>query len=183
MAALLYLSEYTHARHLWRRHETAATSASASSNPELHQFQLLWTAAQPMATHDHAAAYVALDTCIASAAQPVTTYASEIRKKFQDNVLTKTIEGGYAKISKEACRTMLGYTADQEGEMTTMLIQDRGWTEKGEYPITSEEEEKEEEVGEDADETVAATAIGAHGDRIRKLADMVGFMERSKLNL
>ena len=80
LAALLFLSEYTHARHLWRRHETAATSPSASRNPELHQFQLLWTAAQPMATHDHAGAYAALDSCIASAAQPLAAYAGEIRK-------------------------------------------------------------------------------------------------------
>jgi hypothetical protein len=185
LAALLFLSEYTHARHLWRRHETAATSPSASSNPELHQFQLLWTAAQPMATHDHAGAYAALDSCIASAEQPLAAYAGEIRKQFQDNVLAKTIEGGYSKISKEICRTMLGYTIQQEGEMTNMLVRGRGWLEKGEYliPCEDEEKEEEEEVGDGDDCDNAATAVGAHGDRIRELADMVEFMERSKLNL
>lgn len=175
LAALLFLSEYTHARHLWRRHETAATSPSASSNPELHQFQLLWTAAQPMATHNHVGAYAALDSCIASAAQPLAAYAGEIRKRFQCNVLAKTLEGGYSKISKEICRTMLGYTIQQEGEMTNMLVRGRGWLEKGEYLIPCEDEEKEE-VGD-------GDAVGAHGDRIRELSDMVGFMERSKLNL
>ena len=182
LAALLFLSEYTHARHLWRRHETAATSSSASSNPELHQFQLLWTAAQPMATHDHAGAYAALDSCIASAEQPLAAYAGEIRKQFQDNVLAKTIEGGYSKISKEICRTMLGYTIQQEGEMTNMLVRGRGWLEKGDFLIPCEDEEKEEEEEEEVEDG-DNTAVGAHGDRIRELADMVGFMERSKLNL
>ena len=178
MAALLYLSEYTHARHCWRRHETAATSATASDNPELHQFQLLWTAAQPMSTHDHAAAYAVLDSCIVSTMQPLATYAGEIRTKYRSSVLTKTIEGGYAKISKEACRTMLGYTAEQEGEMVPALLQSRGWTETGEYLIPCQDgEEKEDDEGEDD------AANGAHSNRIKELADMVGFMEKSKLNL
>ena len=73
---------------------------------------------------------------------------------------------------------MLGYTIQQEGEMTNMLVRGRGWLEKGDFLIPCEDEEKEEEV-EDGDNT----AVGAHGDRIRELADMVGFMERSKLNL
>ena len=180
MAALLYLSEYTHARHLWRRHETAATSATASDNPELRQLQLLWTAAQPMSTHDHAAAYAALDSCIASTMQPLATYAGEIRTKYRSSVLTKTMEGGYAKISKEACRTMLGYTADQEGEMMSALVQGRGWMESGEYLIPCQDgEEKEGDEVADVDNA----AVGAHGDRIKELADMVGFMEKSKLNL
>lgn len=178
MAALLYLSEYTHARHCWRRHETAATSATASdNNPELHQFQLLWTAAQPMSTHDHAAAYAALDSCIASTMQPLATYAEEIRIKYRNSVLTKTIEGGYVKISKEACRAMLGYTTEQEGEMMSALVQGRCWTESGEYLIPcQDEEEEDDEVGDDS-------AVGAHSDRIKELAAMVGFMEKSKLNL
>ena len=180
MAALLYLSEYTHARHLWRRHETAATSATATDNPELHQFQLLWAAAQPMSTHDHAAAYAALDSCIASTMQPLATYAGEIRAKYRSNILTKTIEGGYAKISKEACRTMLGYTAEQEGEMMTTLVQGRGWTKSGDFLVPCrDDEEMEDEVG---DANVDA-AIGTHGDRIKELANMVGFMEKNKLNL
>lgn len=181
MAALLYLSEYTHARHLWRRYETAATSATASDNPELRQLQLLWTAARPMSTHDHAASYAALDSCIASAMQPLATYAGEIRTKYRSIVLTKTIEGGYVKISKEACKTMLGYTAEQEGEMMSALIQGRGWTESGEYliPCQDEEEKDGDEVGDVEDDA----AIGAHSDRIKELADMVGFMEKSKLNL
>ena len=175
MAALLYLSEFTHARHLWRRHDTAATSATASDNPELRQLQLLWTAAQPMSTHDHAAAYAALDSCIASTMQPLATYAGEIRTKYRSSVLTKTMEGGYAKISKEACRTMLGYAAEQEGEMMSALIQGRGWTESGGYliPCQDAEEREDDEVGDNAMST----------DRIKELADMVGFMEKSKLNL
>ena len=75
---------------------------------------------------------------------------------------------------------MLGYTIQQEGEMTNMLVRGRGWLEKGDFLIPCEDEEKEEAGdGDDYDNT----AGGAHGDRIRELADMVGFMERSKLNL
>ena len=85
------------------------------------------------------------------------------------------MEGGYAKISKEACRTMLGYAADQEGEMLSALVQGRGWTESGDYLIRCQDgEEKEDgEVGD----------IAMSTDRIKELADMVGFMEKSKMNL
>jgi len=183
LAALLYLSEYTHARHLWRRHETAAASASTSDNPELHQFQLLWSAAQPMSTHDHVAAFTALDSCIASAMQPLATYAGEVRGKYHSNVLAKTIEDGYASISKDACRIMLGHTTEQEGDMVTMLVEERGWMDKGEYLIPYRDEEKEDEVGDENNGSDAATAIGAHGDHIRELANMVAFMEKNNLNL
>ena len=75
---------------------------------------------------------------------------------------------------------MLGYTAEQEGEMMTALVQGRGWTKSGDFLVPCrDDEEMEDEVG---DANVDA-AIGTHGDRIKELANMVGFMEKNKLNL
>ncbi|KAK1732572.1 hypothetical protein QTG54_016713 [Skeletonema marinoi] len=43
MAFLLYLGEYVHARHLWRRHRSNNTS---SSDDESNQLSMFWTAAK-----------------------------------------------------------------------------------------------------------------------------------------
>lgn len=131
-----------------------------------------------MIDSNYAGAFEKLDACVNSGMQPLATYSDEVRTSYRESIIAKVLVGGYVKISIDACRTMLGYPEGQVDEMVTML-KGRGWSVSGStYLIPCKEEGNAEDEGEETE-----AEAPDHGDRIRELADIVGFMERSNLNL
>ena len=132
-----------------------------------------------MIERKYAEAFIKLDGCVNSGMQPLARYSDEVRTAYRECVIAKVLVGGYVKISVDDCRIMLGYGEGQRDEMVSML-KGRGWSLSGStYLVPCKEVQKDEDVEEGEGEGEAPD----HGDRIRELADIVGFMERSKLNL
>ena len=194
LAALLYLSSYTHARQLWKRRQPSSSADPGSSaNPELQQFTLLWEAVESLVApaaetsenvsneNGEATAMAQLGACVASGQQPLATYADEVLKKWRSEKMIM-MEECYDTIKMQDCAALLGYTDDAGREEMANTLRGRGWTVAGECWIPGDADEDEDEEEEKKEEEEDAGGMGA-ADRIKELADIVGFMEMSKLNL
>lgn len=193
LAALLHLGDYVHARHLWRRHsstpgiEPADGAAEDSSDPELRQLALLWTAARSVISDEPKAAYAALDRCKSSGVEPLATYAAEVRGSYRERCVRR-MGVAYDRMRVESCQAWFGYAEGEDGTMIEEL-EGRGWSQEageGEKfllvpPPPGWEPEEEEEDAMDANENAGA-AGDDYNDRIKSLTDIVSFMERKKLN-
>eukprot|EP00957_Ditylum_brightwellii_P202273 15329406-Ditylum_brightwellii.AAC.1 len=141
MAGLLYLHEYQHARHLWRRSSTSTTAAPATTvaeDPEYYQLKLLWSAAKHMIT---------------------------VKEKYRTEMM-ELMEQSYIKISWTDCCDKLGvvHKNDKEVQELVVCLEKRGWDvsgvsvvgksecyvspPKGGY-VVDEDSEDEMEVAED----------------------------------
>mmetsp|Transcript_25314 Transcript_25314/g.33695 ORF Transcript_25314/g.33695 Transcript_25314/m.33695 type:complete len:196 (+) Transcript_25314:497-1084(+) len=194
MAGLLYLHEYQHARHLWRRSSTSTTAAPATTvaeDPEYYQLKLLWSAAKHMITGNSKSAFVGLNMCISSNLQPLSSHALEVKEKYRTEMM-ELMEQSYIKISWTDCCDKLGvvHKNDKEVQELVVCLEKRGWDvsgvsvvgksecyvspPKGGY-VVDEDSEDEMEVAEDIHKQ-------KRDDKIQSLTEIVAFMECRRTN-
>ena len=139
-----------------------------------------------MSARSYAAACAALDRCSRSGLEPLATFAAEVRLSYRERCIWE-MEGSYDAVGIVNCSERLGYSAGEIERMAEALTE-RGWTERvgtagdryllpPRFVYTDEEEDYKEE-----DEEIVDTSGGFDAD-IRALADVVGFMERGRLNV
>mmetsp|Transcript_17072 Transcript_17072/g.30882 ORF Transcript_17072/g.30882 Transcript_17072/m.30882 type:complete len:203 (-) Transcript_17072:97-705(-) len=160
MACLLYLGEVGHARHLWRRTQN---SPSAVNEDEGRQLALLWEAGRHMASGGDKC-FGKFQECIDSSLQPLTTFASEIREEHRRRIL-----GLWASAYKNINSATMSDLCDGE------YLLSHGWTHQGELSVPPK-------TSHPPDDDFNMDGSSAIDPRIGELADIVGFMERTRMN-
>ncbi|KAL7460412.1 hypothetical protein ACHAXS_000863 [Conticribra weissflogii] len=241
MALLLYLGEYTHARHLWRRCRDFADVSSGADDGgcgemERAQLELLWIAArycylwssgglhslksglgglrrmEGAASNDDgiedvhlpfsALALKALHSCQETKMEPLATYSGELIEDFRYKV-NNEMHRSFGRIKVEEFRVRLNLECT--GEADDECFNNYGWLvdasgqgdrRSGVYLVPDPEWEQyyqDDGLLDDDDAHLSNENISNHQDvvphqfmsndeRIRKLTDVVMFMEQPKMN-
>lgn len=197
LASLLYLRQYNHARHLWRRYRTqitssdtemqdsnaatatAATPPTASSTTnggDMYQLQLLWNAAQPLlqSYYGHVSllesgsnVFASLQSCVDANLHPLSLFALELKGAIRDQ-MAQLMETVYDTIPVTKCNALLGKSED--GDIDSYLVQ-RGW-EKDTTTSTTTTTNNNDELWipavADSTNTNSHNASSSHPDPVKK---------------
>ena len=202
LASLLFLRQYNHARHLWRRYSppsppsssdtemqdsTTSTSmvADGTGGDDLHQFQLLWNAAQPLLKsyygnvsllESSTSVYTSLQSCVEANLHPLSVFALELKGQIR-NQMVDLIETVYDSIPDSKCYTLLGKLegGESEDDVESYLLTQRKWmrdeTTKLWIPATAGSHSTSSDNGGKEEK-----------NRIDFLSNVVGFMEKQHVH-
>lgn len=196
LASLLFLRQYNHARHLWRRYSTqfpsssdtemqdsTSTSIGDGGGGDMHQFQLLWNAAQPLLKSYYGnvsllksstSVFASLQSCVDANLHPLSLFALELKGAIRDQ-MADLMETVYDTIPDTKCYTLLGKLDGGDDDVESYLLQ-RRWvkddTTKLWIPAVSGSNATSPGGGDDDDEK----------NKIDFLSNVVGFMEKQHVH-
>jgi hypothetical protein len=204
LASLLVLGRYNHARHLWRRYNSEvvtdtemedSTSASTSTatttktggDLDMHQFQLLWNAAQPLlkSFYGHVSLlesgsdiFTSLQSCVDANLHPLSMYALELKGVIRDQ-MAALIETVYDSIQVQKCQALLGKSSEGGEDFDQYLVQ-RGWGKSSDTvdiwipasPLVADYSTGKDQISKNSGQK----------SKIEFLSNVVGFMEKQRVH-
>ena len=194
MSFLLYLGEYIHARHLWRRHR----SNSNSSQEEQTQLSMLWNAAKYCYLWDTGGISSllndgmeddessnlpystlllrALQLNVESSLEPLGRYSKELVTVFRYRV-NERLRSSYGDIREDEFMLRMNLSGDNSVEEILFRF---GWQRSevdASYLVPNQAWESPVDV-----QGVEDSAILSDNARIRQLSEVVMFLEQTKMN-
>ena len=202
MAFLLYLGEYVHARHLWRRQRTNNNSSS-SSDDEYNQLSMLWTAAKycylwstggvssllnSTDNNDEESSNLPYSTLMLrslqsnseSSLEPLATYSKELVSIFRYRVNDR-LHSSFDDIREDEFMLRMNLNNSSEDVAEDDVLGRYGWK-RAEADATHLVPNREEwkspvDMGRGEDGMVSSDE-----DRIHQLSEVVMFLEQTKMN-
>ena len=195
VAFLLYLGEYVHARHLWRRHRSNNTS---SSDDESNQLSMFWTAAKYCYLWSTGGISSSLNSTDADESSNLP-YSTLMLRSLQSNVESSSLEplATYSKelvsIFRYRVNDRLRSSFDDIREDEFMLRMNLNSSDSGDdvfgrygwqrapgdvsHLVPNQEWKSPVDVGGGGN-----SAMSTDGDRIHQLSEVVMFLEQTKMN-
>jgi hypothetical protein len=196
MAFLLYLGEYVHARHLWRRHRS---NNNSSSDDESNQLSMFWTAAKYCylwstggissslnSTDDDESSNLpystlmlrSLQSNVESSLEPLATYSKELVSIFRYRVNDR-LRSSFDDIREDEFMLRMNLSSDDSGDGDDVLGR-YGWQRAAgdaSHLVPNQEWKSPVDVGGGEN-----SAMSTDGDRIHQLSEVVMFLEQTKMN-
>jgi len=201
MAFLLYLGEYIHARHLWRRHRSNDTSNNNDGDEQQEQLAMFWSAAKYCylwrtggmsssldSTGDDESSNLPYSTLMLrslevnakSSVEPLASYSKELLSIFRYRVNDR-LRASFGDIRED--EFMLRMNLSSEDQDSDVLGRYYGWKRAAAdathlVPNEGWQSPMQVHVGEEDNNVMSSTA----GDRIHQLSEVVMFLEQTKMN-
>mmetsp|Transcript_34661 Transcript_34661/g.51018 ORF Transcript_34661/g.51018 Transcript_34661/m.51018 type:complete len:284 (-) Transcript_34661:97-948(-) len=196
MAFLLYLGEYVHARHLWRRHRSNNTSNT--SDDESNQLSMFWTAAKYCylwstggissslnSTDDDESSNLPYSTLMLrslhsnaeSSLEPLATYSKELVSIFRYRVNDR-LRSSFDDIREDEFMLRMNLSSDDIGGDD--VLGRYGWQRTvgdATHLVPNQEWKSPTDIGGGEH-----SAMSTDGDRIHQLSEVVMFLEQTKMN-
>jgi hypothetical protein len=199
MAFLLYLGEYVHARHLWRRHRSHDNSNNTNDNDEYKQLAMFWNTAKYCYLWSTGGISSSLDSADdndessnlpystlmlrslqfieESSLEPLATYSKELVSIFRYRVNDR-LRSSFGDIRQD--EFMLRMNLNSEDQDYDILGR-YGWKRAAgdaTHLVPNEEWQSPMQVQGGEDNIMSST----DGDRIHQLSEVVMFLEQTKMN-
>ena len=200
MAFLLYLGEYVHARHLWRRQRNNNNSSS-SNDDEYNQLSMFWTAAKYCylwstggvssslnSTDDDNEESInlpystlmlrSLQSNAESSLEPLATYSKELVSIFRYRVNDR-LHSSFDDIREDEFMLRMNLNNSEDGAEDDVLGR-YGWKRAGAdatHLVPNQEWKSPVDMGRGEDGMVSTD-----DDRIHQLSEVVMFLEQTKMN-
>mmetsp|Transcript_16612 Transcript_16612/g.21270 ORF Transcript_16612/g.21270 Transcript_16612/m.21270 type:complete len:284 (+) Transcript_16612:36-887(+) len=195
MAFLLYLGEYVHARHLWRRHRSNNTSSTRDD--ESNQLSMFWTAAKYCylwstggissslnSTDDDESSNLpystlmlrSLQSNVESSLEPLATYSKELVSIFRYRVNDR-LRSSFDDIREDEFMLRMNLNSSDSGDD---VFGRYGWQRAPgdvSHLVPNQEWKSPVDVGGGGN-----SAMSTDGDRIHQLSEVVMFLEQTKMN-
>ena len=201
MAFLLYLGEYVHARHLWRRQRTNNNSIS-SSDDEYNQLSLFWTAAKycylwstggvssslnSTAAGDEESSNLpystlmlrSLQTSMESSLEPLATYSKELVSIFRYRVNDR-LHSSFDDMHEDEFMLRMNFLNNSDDGAEEDVLGRYGWKRAeadATHLVPNQEWKSPVDLGRGED-----GMISTDDDRIHQLSEVVMFLEQTKMN-
>ena len=204
MAFLLYLGEYVHARHLWRRLNNNSRSINGNDDDEFKQLAMFWNAAKycylwntggisSSLTSAVSAANVgdeessnlpystlmlrSLQSNSESSLEPLATYSRELVSIFRYRVNDR-LRSSFGDIREEEFMLRMNLISSDDD-----VLGRYGWKRvaavEGAHLVPDSKWKSPMQVQKGGEETTMASN---NGERIRQLSEIVMFLEQTKMN-
>mmetsp|Transcript_852 Transcript_852/g.1150 ORF Transcript_852/g.1150 Transcript_852/m.1150 type:complete len:285 (+) Transcript_852:57-911(+) len=194
MAFLLYLGEYVHARHLWRRQRN---NNNFSSSDEYNQLSMFWNAAKycylwntggvssSLSSGDDESSNLpystlmlrALQSNAESSLEPLATYSKELVSIFRYRVNNR-LHSSFDDIREDELMLRMNLNDDESG--TEDVLGRYGWKRAAAdstHLVPNQEWKPPVDIGRGKD-----GVMSTDDDRIHQLSEVVMFLEQTKMN-
>lgn len=196
MAFLLYLGEYVHARHLWRRQRS---NNNFISSDEYNQLTMFWTAAKycylwstggissSLSSGDDESSNLpystlmlrALQSNAESSLEPLATYSKELVSIFRYRVNDR-LHSSFDDIREDEFMLRMNLNSEESGTAEDVLGR-YGWKSvtagDATHLVPNQEWKSPVDIGMGED-----GVMSSDGDRIHQLSEVVMFLEQTKMN-
>ena len=201
MAFLLYLGEYIHARHLWRRQRSNNNSSSSNSDDEYNQLSMFWTAAKycylwstggvssslNSTTDDDESSNLPYSTLMLrslqsnaeSSLEPLATYSKELVSIFRYRVNDR-LHSSFDDIREDEFMLRMNLN-DSDGGAEDDVLGRYGWKRAvtdAAHLVPNQEWKSPVDMGRRGGDGMITT----DDDRIHQLSEVVMFLEQTKMN-